>query len=398
MITLSEARQRIAASRSEWGTETIALEQALGRVLAEDVLADRDYPPFNRATMDGYAVRSDTILGNRTAALHVIGELRAGDDSGFVLHEGDALKIMTGAPVPDSADAVIKKEEADERGGIVTFRAENFTRFQNIATQGEDCGRGSVILARHRQLQFGHLSLLAAVGKTRVAVARLPRVAVIATGNELQPALGAVAPHQIRDSNSWAISGFLRKYGIEPGTSAIVRDTLGDLTRAFSSVLDHDLLIISGGVSVGDADLVPDAMAKCGVQEHFHTVKIRPGKPLWFGSLEDGIRVFALPGNPFSVQTACRVFINEYLRASFHLPAAQPLLLPMSTARKKRTAFDEFFPAALSVLGTTHIDPLLYTTSGDITAAAASDGIALHPAGAADLAKGDIVAMHLWNG
>jgi molybdopterin molybdotransferase len=398
MISLASALQQIAAARADWGVETVPLDRALGRVLSEDVHADRDYPPFNRATMDGYAVKSETILGNPGAALRVVGELRAGDTAGFVLQAGDALKIMTGAPVPDSADAVIKKEEADEHDGVVTFRVENFKRFQNIASQGEDADRGSVILARRRQLEFGHLSLLAAVGMQRVEVARLPRIAVIATGNEIQPVSGTVAPHQIRDSNTWAVSGYLRRYGIETAATAIVRDTIADLSRAFDSVLDHDVLIVSGGVSAGDADLVPAALAKCGVQEHFHRVKIKPGKPLWFGSQQDGVRVFALPGNPFSVQTACRIFIDEFLRSSFRLPAAGPLMLPLTTGRKKRTSFDEFFPAALSSGRMSHIDPLLYTTSGDITAAAGSDGIALHPAEAGDLAQGESAAMYRWNG
>ncbi len=397
MISLEEAIEKITSARAEWGVETVKLEHALGRVLAEDVVADRDYPPFNRATMDGYAVKFDDVHERRFVEFRIAGELFAGDGAEYTLHTGEALKIMTGAPVPDSADAVIKKEEADEHLGDVRFTAENYTRHQNIARRGEDGVEGDIVLPTHRQIRFGHLSLLAAVGKSSVEVVRLPRVAVISTGNEIQPVTGTVAPHQIRDSNAWSIAGFLKHYSIEPAVTAIVRDTMDGLTRLIESVLDCDIVIVSGGVSAGDADLVPAALAACGVREIFHGVKIKPGKPLWFGVHPGGMRVFALPGNPFSVQTACRIFIRQYLRACLHLPVDRPLRLPLGEDRKKRTPFDEFFPAALGTHDVTHIVPVPYHTSGDITVVAGSDGIALHPDRTGDLAAGETVELFLWN-
>jgi molybdopterin molybdotransferase len=396
MVSLEEALQKIIAARAPWVAESVPLDQALGRVLAEDIIADRDYPPFNRATMDGYAVKSDDILGNRAPEYRVLGEIFAGDGTSFTLRSGEAVKIMTGAPVPDSADAVIRTEEADEHAGVVTFRSAGFKRLQNIARRGEDSKKGALVLTEHLRINFGHLSLLAAVGKNEVRVIRRPRVAIISTGNEIQPVTGTVAVHQIRDSNCWAITGFLRQYSIEPVKTMLVRDTLEDLTKEIGSVMDCDIVIVSGGVSAGDADLVPRALMQCGVEEGFHRVRIKPGKPLWFGQRPDGARVFALPGNPFSVQTACRIFLDPYIRACFHLHANRPLQLPLHTARKKRTELDEFFPAALTGDGMTHVDPLLYNTSGDITAMAGSDGIAHHPADAGDLKEGDIVQLYLW--
>jgi len=397
MISLAEALGHITASRAEWGMETVPLERSLGRVLAEDVVADRDYPPFNRATMDGFAVRADDLLRSPGEAYRVIGTLFAGDDTLFTLKAGDAVKIMTGAPVPESADAVIKKEEADESGNVVRFHAAEFTRHQNIARKGEDGRKDQPILANGVRIGAGHLAVLAAVGKSAVRVVRIPRVAVLSTGNELQPVTGTVAPHQIRDSNGWAIAGFLRRHAIEPMPTVIVRDTLDDLTRAIASAIDCDMLIMSGGVSAGDADLVPQAMTACGIRNVFHRVQIKPGKPLWFGTGPNGIAAFALPGNPFSVQTACRIFIEPYIRACMQLPPGQPLRLPLHEARKKKTAFDEFFPAAIVVNETTHVAPLLYTTSGDITATVGSDGIALHPAGSGDLKMDETVELYLWN-
>jgi molybdopterin molybdotransferase len=161
-------------------------------------------------------------------------------------------------------------------------------------------------------------------------------------------------------------------------------------------VLTSDIIIITGGVSAGDADLVPQALAACGVQEIFHKVKIRPGKPIWFGRHPGGARVFALPGNPFSVQAACRLFIEPYLRACFDLPAAEPLVLPMGRAKMKRVSFDEFFPAKISNLRGAHIELLHHHSSGDITAVLDADGIAHHPAGAGDLMDGEFVDLYLW--
>ncbi len=397
MLTVDEAIASICAARSKWGTETVPLDAALGRVLAEDVVADRDYPPFNRATMDGFAVKSDDVLKDGTAAFTIVGELFAGDDAFCTLHAGEALKIMTGAPVPDSADAVIKIEEAVVSEGAVRFTAEGFARYQNIARRGEDMKKDGIVLSAHTLIRFGQLALLAAVGRTSVTVARLPRVAIISTGNEIVPVSDDAAPHQIRDSNSWAIAGFLKKYSIVPLKTILVPDTMEELVRVIEPVLAYDILIISGGVSTGDADLVPEALASCGVNEIFHRVKVKPGKPLWFGRVPDGICVFGLPGNPFSVQTACRIFIEPYLRACFELPDSRALSLPLNGPRKKRTAFDEFFPAALAGDDAAHIEPLSYTTSGDITAIAGSDGVALHAAAAGDLKKGDSATMYLWD-
>lgn len=397
MITIDEAKASIVLSRAEWGVETVPLERAWNRVLAEDVTADREYPPFNRATMDGYAVKCDDFHGNRIIDFRVVGELFAGDATQYVLQRGEVLKIMTGAPVPDTADAVIKIEEADEHDGIVRFTALGVSLYQNVALRGEDCTSGGIVLSKHVQIQYGHLSLLAAVGKSCVQVVRLPHVSVLSTGNEIQPVTSAVAAHQIRDSNAWAVTGFLRQFSIEHSTTAIVRDRIEELTKAIESALDRDIVIISGGVSAGDADFVPAVLASCGVKEIFHGVSIKPGKALWFGVHAGGARVFAIPGNPFSVQTCCRIFLRHYLRACFHLPADMPLRLLLNGSRKKRTAHDEFFPAALVADRVTRIDPIGYTTSGDITVVVGSDGIAHHPAGRTDLATGDTVDMYLWN-
>ncbi|HVN49360.1 MAG TPA: molybdopterin molybdotransferase MoeA [Bacteroidota bacterium] len=397
MISFREALQAITSSAKAWGSETVLLERALGRVLAENIIADRDYPPFHRATMDGYAIKANDVVEKKIRKFHIVGEIFAGDDKHIELHSGEAIKIMTGAPVPLSADAVIKKEDAREENGSVVFDAEQIKPGLAIARQGEDLARGAQAIPERTRITAGVSSLLAALGSRMVNVQRLPSVAILSIGNEVQSVDAEVAPHQIRDSNSYAVASMLEAYGIRPAVRTIIQDDLSALADAIRSVQVCDILITSGGVSAGDADFVPAAMKQCGVQEVFHKIKIKPGKPLWFGRHANGLTVFALPGNPYSVQVACKLFVESYLRACFGLPAMQPLVLPMNNARTKKTPYDEFFPAKILTDQATRIEPLVYHTSGDITAALFADGIAHHPAGLDDLAKGSGVEFYGWS-
>jgi molybdopterin molybdotransferase len=397
MISLDAALQRILASKADWGTEIGSLEQSLGRVLAEDVFADRDYPPIIRATMDGYAIKVQDFLEKQIKEFRIIGEVFAGDNKNFGIRSGETVKIMTGAAVPDSADAVIKKEDAQEVNGIVRFEIKDVNPLQFIARKGEDLSAGALAVNKHTQIHAGIFSLLAALGKKNVEVMRLPKVAILSVGNEIKPITDSVEDFQIRDSNSFSIKGFLHQYSIAPTENKIVKDDKHSIAAAVEAVMDCDVLISSGGVSVGDADFVPEAMKQCSIQEIFHKVNIKPGKPLWFGAHPNGLRVFALPGNPFSVQVACKIFIEPYLRSQFGLPPVQPLLLPLSDGKKKKTNFDEFFPAKLFTDEQTHVQPLPYNTSGDITALIHAHGIAHHPSSSDDLQKGDAVKFYPWN-
>ncbi|MGE5314360.1 MAG: molybdopterin molybdotransferase MoeA [Acidobacteriota bacterium] len=396
MISFSEAVAAIIAQKAEWGSETVPLEEAAGRVLNEEIAADRDYPPFNRATMDGYAVRTADILEKGIRQFRVVGEIFAGSGDTIAVGSGEAVKIMTGAPVPDTADAVIRREDAVEERGMVTFHIDEFKWHQSIAKKGEDISSGRVVMSKPVRIGPAQLAVLSSLGRRTVRVMRLPRVALCSTGNEIRPIGAEVAPFQIRDANRYSIEGFLRQHLIRPVSAQIVPDEPEALTRTIAPLLEEDLVIITGGVSAGDADFVPAALQSCGVKELFHKVKIRPGKPLWFGMHEGGARVMALPGNPFSVQVGCRLFIEPLLRASFRLPQAEPITIPLGSMRKKRTHLDEFFPARLSHEGSVSVEHLLYNTSGDITAALDTDGIVRHPAAAGDLAKQEAVQMYLW--
>jgi len=396
MISYDEALNHIVSSRIDFGSEEIPIENAFGRILAEDIFADRDYPPFNRAMMDGYAVRAEDVLENKISEFHVAGEVFAGDGGSYNLMKGETLRIMTGAPVPDNADVVIKKEDAIPKDRAVSFNIQKINLYHNIACRGEDIQRHQLVINRNVQIDFRHLSLLASLGKEKMKVVRSPKVNILSTGNEVVPVRFSPEPWQIRDSNSYSITGFLKNYQIEPSTVKLAQDDLDNITSSVLSILDCDLLIISGGVSEGDADFVPTALKRCGVKEIFHKVKIKPGKPIWFGQHPNGSRIFALPGNPLPVQIACKIFIDPFLRSCFGLQSAKVICLPIGVERQKKIIFDEFFPVKIYGSQQPEIIPLSFNGSGDIMAVLNSSGVARHDAVAGDLKKGDVIEFYPW--
>lgn len=396
MISFEEALQHIISARTDWGTEFISIEKGLGRILAEDIYADRNYPPFNRATMDGYAIKTGDILEKKISSFHVIGEQFAGSSEQRFINSGEAVKIMTGAPVPDGATAVIRKEDAVQTNGTVSFTVEQLKPYYNIALCGEDIQKGELVIPQHTSIDFRSVSVLASLGKNMVRVKKMPAVAILSTGNEIKPIDFPVEDFHIRDSNSYSISGFLWQHSIVPSVKRIVRDNVQSLVSTIQSLLEYDLLIISGGVSAGDADYVPSALRQCGVKEIFHKVKIKPGKPIWFGVHPNGLRVFALPGNPFAVQVACKIFIEPFLHSCFGISQTAALQLPISAERKKKVQFDELFPVALQNENGMSIIPHSFNGSGDISAVLNSAGIARHAAGENDLSIGAMVEFYPW--
>ncbi len=394
MKTIEEALELICAEAKSFGTEEISIDDCFNRILAEDIFADRDYPPFNRSTMDGYAVIAENLKHSKE--LKLIATVHAGEVSLQKVTSGNCIKIMTGAPVPEGADAVIRFEDTEEKNGTVRFLAETFPN-QNIALRGEDAKAGHLLLEKNKKLDALCLSLLSVVGKYKVNVYKLPRVAIVSTGNEIVSIETAILPHQIRDSNSYSINNFLKNYAIENVTSVLVKDDKQSLAEHLRQFLNADVLILSGGVSKGEADYVPEVLQSLGVREIFHRVQIKPGNPLWFGRMPNGGVVFGLPGNPVSVQVGYKVFIEKYLRCCFGLPDIQPLQLPLLSDKAKRSKFTEYFPANLIFQnGISRIAPKPINTSGDIAATAGSDGIAVHPANVDVLKENTMIEFYYW--
>ncbi len=397
MLTVTEARSLILQHARSFGVEAILLSESYDRVLAEDVCADRDYPPFNRSAMDGYALKYNDI--DKYKEFRLVGAMLAGEGIKALKEEGTCIKIMTGAPVPEGADLVIRVEDSELKDGIVKFKSYPSKIWQNIAIKGEDAKSGEKVLLMSTIINASTSGLLASLGKNLVSVYSLPKVAIISTGNEIKAAGDAVLPHQIRDSNSYTIASFFQHYNIDVVSRQLVSDRKEDIKNSIKSLDDLDILILSGGVSMGDADFVPEVLAECGVKEIFHKVQIKPGKPLWFGVRDNKTVVFALPGNPVSCQVAFKVFIEPFLRACFGLPPCQILKLPLIGSRKKKSSFEEYFPCVLGTFGSqTGLHPIKINGSGDFTSVTRSSGLAIQPAEIEELQEGDFVEFIPWKG
>ncbi len=296
--------------------ERISIEEALGRVLAEDQIAPFPMPPFNNSAMDGYAVISDDTKGaseENPATLHVIGEVKAGDVKKLRITRGNALRIMTGAMVPEGADAVVMQEYTREENGKVLIFKE-VVRGENVREKGEEIKSGEVILKRGKEIRAYEIGLLAAFGIERVPVFRNPRVSIIVTGNELYEGDGEPPTGMIRDSNSKMLRQELLKMRVDDVHVARAKDTEDSIREKLEESLQmgKDVIMISGGVSVGKYDLVKGVLNSLGFKEVFHKVRVKPGKPLLFGTINHTL-VFGLPGNPVSTMINFVVFVKPSL-------------------------------------------------------------------------------------
>ena len=389
MLTYIQAQEIVTSLAKSFGGEEIALEDADGRVLAESVPADRDYPPFNRATMDGYAINPwDWEDGVRRFKVQQV--IYAGQVAEAELSAENCYKIMTGAPVPVSASAVVRREDAVEVNGIVSFNIGTLKPFQNIARKGEDMHHGDVVLQKGMLCNPSAISLLASLGKVKLKVEKLPKVALFTTGDEVVEPGMPVSASQIRNGNQYLLKTLLKKWLIKPAVYKHIPDDKALLKQHLAEGLDCDMVITCGGVSAGDADYLPEVLEGIGVKKLFHKVAIRPGKPIWCGQMPNGGLVFALPGNPFSCHVTFKLFIETYLMACFGLPKPTLSQLPLLSAKAKKVNLDEFFPARLSSEG---ILSIAFNSSGDIKSALAADALAVHPMDVGDLGVGDRVGF-----
>lgn len=377
MHTYKEAQQILLDHARSCGKENIPLDNALGRVLSEVIKADRDYPPFDRAAMDGYAFRlSDFKNGMRDFT--VIDTIYAGYKPAHTLSEGSCYKIMTGSAVPHDADVLVRREDTNEQTSIVKILVDRLEPFQNIARKGQDLQKGTAVITEPVVCTPSVISMLAVAGRQTITVEKLPTVAIITTGNEVIPLGTEVSDVQIRNSNVWLLKALLAKQGITPVSAAHVLDDKDQLKQSFEKVMHADIIISCGGVSAGDTDFIPVVLPGLGVEKLFHKVAIRPGKPIWCGKRKDGRLIFSLPGNPLSCLVTFTIFIQHYLSACYGLKLSPLLQLPLQGVRTKKTNLDEFFPVQL-VKESAVIRLVSFNGSGDIQAALFADGIAIHP-------------------
>lgn len=370
-LDFEEARRividTVRSLSAEKQPESVSLESAHGRVLAEAATADRDYPALRRSLRDGFAIRSSNIPGT----LAVRGEVRAGETQQAPLADGEALEIMTGAPLPDGADAVVMVEHVvRENAGrqVKIDRAAEPGQFIN--PQGAEARAGSVLIPAGTRLDASHIATLAMAGKSPVTVVRSPSVAILATGDEIVSINETPAPHQIRNSNSYMLSALVRSSGGRPAILPVARDTKQVLRELLERGLKHDLLIVSGGVSAGKYDLVKPVLRELGVEFHFERVRVQPGQPTAFGT-QGSVPVFGLPGNPGSTLITYQLFARPALEL---LGGVADPLLPLLSARFEepfhhKLGLTRFLPARLSADGQ-HIRHIPWQGSSDVPALA----------------------------
>ncbi len=389
MISLGTAQELVLQQAGSFGREIILLEEATGRVLNEPLIADRDYPPFNRATMDGIAVNSaDWQEGVRTFT--AVETIFAGTVPLAQLGKADCYRIMTGAAVPTGADTVIRIEDVAADQNRLTVTVSNIEAGQNIAPAGSDTRKDTILISKPVLIKPGTITSLASLGYAEVKVATLPAVAIITTGDEVVPVEGAVSGLQVRNSNASLLQSLLSAWKIAPAICRHVKDDPAALYSAIAQQQQRQVLIVSGAVSAGEADHVPSMLLKAGAKEIFHKVAIRPGKPFWFGRFEKGPVVFALPGNPFSTFATFKLFIEPYLRSCFGVAPAPLPHFHLLKQRDKKNDLTEFFPVRFAD-EPGHVEAIPFNTSGDITAVMHADALAMQAAGKKSIGAGEFV-------
>ena len=388
MLTVDEARRVLLDAVVPLAPADCDLAEALGRTLAENVVADRDAPPTDRSAMDGFAVRAaDLPAPGRTLAVQ--GEIRAGQAAaGVDLAPGGAIRIFTGAVIPDGADAVIMVELTAEDAAAGTVRIDERPEpGQHIRRRGEDRRAGETVVVAGTVLRPAEIAALAAVGRARVAVVRAPRVAVISTGDEVVAVDAAAAPHQVRNSNAHALAAQLATLGVTPRYLGIAGDSAPLLDSLIREGLKQDVLVLTGGVSVGAYDLVGAALTRAGCEVLFHQVAMRPGKPVLVARCGATL-VLGLPGNPVSAFTGFHVFVAPAIRKLMGDPAPvrRPIRATLSAPLTRRPGRRTYALGRLDWRdGRPVVTPVLATSSGDV--------LALPRANAFIVAEGDPHAL-----
>jgi molybdopterin molybdotransferase len=311
LITVTQARELVLAATRRLPAETVAIDEALGRTLAADVTATGDVPPFACSAMDGYAVTA----GDGRRSLLVVGESRAGTPTGQAVVDGEAIRISTGAALPAGATAVIPQEEVVAQDGQIETAA-TVSMGDHVRGPGEDMAAGTLILAAGVRLGPVELGAATAAGAGTVTVAQRPRVSVLCTGDELKPPGAPLAPGEIHNSNAPMLTGLAQRAGAATGAAGRLPDDREATREGIAAVLEQaDMVIISGGVSVGPHDHVKPVLAEMGVEQVFWSVALQPGKPTWFGTLDGDRLVFGLPGNPVSAVVTFSLFVAPALAA-----------------------------------------------------------------------------------
>jgi molybdopterin molybdotransferase len=401
MISIEQAFQLLEQTITPLPVETTSLANAVGYVLAADVKADVNSPPHDKSVMDGFAVRSIDVASGQKR-LEVVETIIAGDWPTRVLQSGQAAKIMTGAPIPEGADAVmmVEQTESEEVGGQawVTLNVETLAAEKHVLRRGVNFREGQTVFPKGHVIRPTDVGLLAEVGAHVVETVGKPTVAVLPTGNELVDCALVPARGQIRNSNGPMLIAMARGLGLEVADLGVGRDDSAELRELISQGLESDLLILSGGVSAGTMDLVPGVLQELGVQEVFHKVFVKPGKPIWFGVLNrNGKRtyVFGLPGNPVSSLVGFHLFVRAAIRKLMgaRIDDFRSMFGELSLPHETRGDRPTYWPAKRVSDETSmpKFEPLVWRGSSDLLALGEAEGLIFFPAGSSHHPAGEQV-------
>ena len=399
LISPEEALRTVLSNVRASKAERVALAGAAGRRLAQDIRGDRDQPPADRSAMDGYAVIAADVR-RAPARLRLIGEVAAGSAARPRVRPGTCATILTGANLPSGADAVVQVEHTERQGQEIILH-DSPKRGLNIRRRGEEAKRGDVLLPKGMLLGPAQIGVCAMVGRDRVKVHACPKAAVLCTGAEVRDVGERVAAHQLRDSNGPALLAAMAAQGFGGATRCIVHDDPGIIAARMKRALrTRSVLLVTGGVSVGRYDYVPEAVRRIGGRIRFHGVQMKPGKPQLYATLPGGKHIFGLPGNPVSVLTGFHELALPALRKLSGAPVdecrptARLRLVGAARSRSDRTYF-----ALARVIQTADgpaAAPVESSGSADIIAACEADGVMVIPKGIKELAAGSMVEFHTW--
>ncbi len=390
MLPFEEALRTVLDSAHTLGSEHVDIAHALNRILAEDIQSDADIPPFDRAVFDGYACRREDLANELT----VVETIQAGAPPRGAIGANQCVKIMTGAAVPRGADCVIMVEFTENpTDSTVRFFGEKTD--DNIRQQGEDIRAGQVVLCKGARMRPQHIAVLASVGQAQVLVAKRPKVAVIATGNELVEASSKPSPWRLRNSNSPQLAAQIESIGAVVRDYGIAKDTVDDIDKIFKrAAAESDVVLISGGVSMGDFDLVPGILKQNNIELLFEKIALKPGKPTVFG-ISEKVYCFGLPGNPVSTFVVFELLVKPFLyKLMGHTYAPPNIQMPLGESiRRKDTDRQGWIPIAITDAGALkHIE---YHGSAHIDALSTADGLVSMGVGVAEIPKGTVVRVRL---
>jgi molybdopterin molybdotransferase len=398
VITTAEARDAILAAMPTFAAKSIPVNTSPGRVLRQGVVAERDQPPFDRVMMDGIAISfSDYDSGTRTFPIQAT---QAAGDEALTLEPGKCIEIMTGASLPKQADCIVPVERLSVSGGCAELEADYEARqSQFVHPQGSDHKKDTELLKPGKYITPMDIAIIHSCGLTNVEVSQSPRISVISTGNELVPAGQAIEAHQIRLSNGPAVIAMLEQHDYANCKHDHLVDEPELLEKMIGEHLDNsDVLILSGGVSMGKADYVPQVLEELGVKVVFHKISQRPGKPMWFGMGPDNQAVFALPGNPVSTLVCCRQYVIPALNKASGLNEGQPQFAVLAQDFTFKPKLTCFLPVSLlsNTGGQVLAMPVHTNTSGDFASLSATDGYVELALAESEFPAGTAARLYRW--